>query len=170
MKNSKKKVGGKRVLLPLRRPKELTTEELNGAKKQRISVSSSAHASSSIVKSEENEDEWEKYEKNSREDDWKDGDNEEDEDSDSDSSDAGILLQAGENPSIEDCTFDFKDMKEIHALAIRTLLLQDIENPTHALRLADEIASQAIVGTIITAEDDDDPFAFATILPLSVCR
>ena len=108
-------------------------------------MSSSAHASSSIVKSEENEDEWEKYEKNSREDDWKDGDNEywqqiifliilelflqiyrEDEDSDSDSSDAGILLQAGENPSIEDCTFDFKDMKEIHALAIRTLLLQDI--------------------------------------------
>ena len=80
------------------------------------------------------------------------------------------MLQAGQNPSIEDCTFDFKDMKEIHALAIRTLLLQDIENPTHALRLADEIANQAIVGTIITAEDGDDPFAFATILPLSVCR
>ena len=39
-------------------------------------MSSSAPTSSSIVKSEENDDEWEKYEKNSREDDWKDGDNE----------------------------------------------------------------------------------------------
>lgn len=92
-----------------------------------------------------------------------------DDDSDYDS-DAGILLQAGKNASVEDCTFDFRDMKEIHALAIRTLLLQDIENPTHALHLADEIATQAIVGTIVTAEDGDDPFAFATILPLSVCR
>lgn len=45
----------------------------NRAKKQRIS---SAQASSTKVKSEENDDEWEKYEKNSREDDWKDGDNE----------------------------------------------------------------------------------------------
>lgn len=27
-----------------------------------------------------------------------------------------------------------------------------------------------IVGTIITCEGGEDPFAFATILPLSICR
>ena len=109
-----------------------------------------------------------------------------------DESDGGIQLLADENAKIvEDCTFDFKDMKEDYAMAIRTLLLQGIENPSHALILADLISTQgralslfstilqliseiflfsAIVGTVITAEDSDDPFAFATILPLPECR
>lgn len=89
-------------------------------------------------------------------------------DSDSDCED-DILLENSIKSEIQEFTFEFYDLKESFDESLTTLLKSMIPNPTLAYNVAHEISVLANVGTAVVCEGGDDVFAFATILPSSIC-
>eukprot|EP01041_Mallomonas_annulata_P005284 gene5284-10574_t len=62
-------------------------------------------------------------------------------------------------------TFEFNDMREDYYAGIATLMRKIIPQ-NEATELATIVSEQVAVGTVITCEDGDDVFAYATVMPL----
>ena len=100
----------------------------------------------------------------------KEAGNGESDDSSSDeeeSEDEGINITDKVEHISEEFTFEFNDMRPAFTEGICTLLkAKFVANPTSAYDVACAITAQAVVGTAIVCEGENDVFAFATMLPL----
>jgi hypothetical protein len=94
----------------------------------------------------------------------REGDSSSDSDSDSDSDD-DLALDGGQG-DVVDMSFDFNDMKEEYSYGVAKMLKHLNSNEPDALKLAEVICKQDVVGTAVCCDEGDDVFAYATVLPL----
>ena len=65
-----------------------------------------------------------------------------------------------------DVVFEFNDMRSVYNEGITVLLKKVVNNPSVAYRLADFIANQVVVGTVVACEGENDVYGFGTIIPI----
>jgi hypothetical protein len=91
-------------------------------------------------------------------------------DSDSDSESDDDLMLDGNQGEIVDMAFDFNDMKEEYSYGIAKMLKHLNSNEPDALKLAEVISHQDVVGTAVCCDEGNDVFAYATVLPLQMVK
>ena len=65
-------------------------------------------------------------------------------------------------------TFEFRDMRHEYSEGIRLLLRNIVFNSSMAYEAACIVTAQTSVGTVVCCEDENDVFAFATLIPIAV--
>jgi hypothetical protein len=62
--------------------------------------------------------------------------------------------------------FEFNDMRAAYNEGITVMLKKLVNNSSLAFRLADFIANQVVVGTVVACEGENDVYAFGSIMPV----
>jgi hypothetical protein len=90
-------------------------------------------------------------------------------DSDSDSDNDDLMID-GDQGEIIDMAFDFNDMKEEYSYGIAKMLKHLNSNEPDAIKLAEVISQQEVVGTAVCCDEGSDVFAYATVLPMHTAK
>ena len=91
--------------------------------------------------------------------------------SESDSeSDDDLILDGNQEGELIDMAFDFNDMKEEYSYGIAKMLKHLNSSEPNALKLAEVISRQDVVGTVVCCDEGSDVFAYATVLPLKTVK
>ena len=88
-------------------------------------------------------------------------------DDDNDVEEEEIALEGSVAHESIPVTFEFRDMRQEYSESIRLLLRNMVSNPSLAYEAACIITAQTTVGTVVCCEDENDVFAFATIIPMA---